>query len=72
VIEPGILLCFPGAHLHASVVNTSRETRFSIGGSNRAPGRRRAAPNLDGVAPRVPLEWFRRIPDAAPLPAPTG
>ena len=30
VIEPGDLLCFSGAHLHASVPNTSAEARISV------------------------------------------
>jgi hypothetical protein len=75
VIEPRDLLCFSGAHLHASVPNTSGETRFSVEVrtvllDDIVAGR--GAPNLDGRAPRVPLEWFRRIPDGAPLPAPAG
>jgi hypothetical protein len=75
VIEPRDLLCFSGAHLHASVPNTSGQTRFSVEVrtvllDDIVAGR--GAPNLDGRAPRVPLEWFRRIPDGALLPAPAG
>jgi hypothetical protein len=70
VVEPGDLLCFSGAHLHASVPNTSAETRFSfevrtVGGDDLRAGR--GAPNLDGEAPHTPFEWFRRIPDGAVL-----
>jgi hypothetical protein len=70
VIEPGDLLCFSGAHLHASVPNTSRKARYSVElrtvniddfTSNRG------APALDGRAPRVPIEWFRSITDGSPL-----
>jgi hypothetical protein len=70
VIEPGDLLCFSGAHLHASVPNTSSEARFSIEvRSVNADDLRsgRGAPNLDGHAPRVPFEWFERITDRSPL-----
>jgi hypothetical protein len=70
VIEPGDLLCFSGAHLHASVPNTSAETRCSVelrtvNVDDVAAGR--GAPNLDGRAPRVPHHWFRSMADGAPL-----
>jgi hypothetical protein len=75
VIEPRDLLCFSGAHLHASVPNTSAKPRFSVEvrtvlRDDIVAGH--GAPNLDGRAPHVPLEWFRRIPDGALLPAPAG
>jgi hypothetical protein len=75
VIEPGDLFCFSGAHLHASVPNTTSEARFSVEVrtvfvDDLVSGR--AAPNLDGRAPRIPLEWFRRIRDGAALPASVG
>jgi hypothetical protein len=62
VIEPGDLLCFSGAHLHASVPNTSAEARVSlelrtVNVDDREGGR--GAPDLDGRAPRVPLYWFK-------------
>jgi hypothetical protein len=70
VIEPGDLLCFSGAHLHASVPNVSGETRCSV--ELRTVNiddfrRNRGAPALDGQAPMVPLEWFRSMTDGAPL-----
>lgn len=72
VIEPGDLLCFSGAHLHASVPNTTGVARFSVevrtaDGGDAAEGR--GAPNLDGEAPRVPLDWFRHVHDGSPLMA---
>jgi hypothetical protein len=70
VIEPGDLLCFSGAHLHASVPNVSDSTRFSVElrTVNRDDVRRgRGAPNLDGRAPRVPREWFRSMEGGSPL-----
>jgi hypothetical protein len=72
VLEPGDLLCFSGAHLHASVPNTSTETRYSVelrtvNIDDFTSGR--GAPALDGRAPRVPLGWFRSMTDGSPLGA---
>lgn len=73
VIKPGDLLCFSAAHLHASRPNRTGRTRLSIdtrivdGGDVQAG---RGAANVDGGAPRVAWEWFRRVTDGAPLPAP--
>ena len=70
VIEPGDLLCFSGAHLHASVPNTTDQPRCSV--ELRTVNRDdleagRAAPNLDGSAPVTPLEWFHSMVDGTPL-----
>jgi len=72
VIEPGDLLCFSGAHLHASVPNTTGVARFSVevrtvDTGDAADGR--GAPNLDGEAPRVASGWFHHVGDGMPLPA---
>jgi hypothetical protein len=72
VIEPGDLLLFSGAHLHASVPNTTGVARFSIevrtaDAGDTAGGR--GAPNVDGEAPRVAAGWFRHVDDGTPLPA---
>ena len=70
VIEPGDMLCFSGAHLHASVPNTSGLPRFSVEARTVAASdvrRRRGAPNVDGAAPHVPLHWFKRMTDGASL-----
>jgi hypothetical protein len=72
VIEPGDLLCFSGAHLHASVSNTTGVARFSVeartvDAEDAANGR--GAPNVDGEAPRVALDWFRHADDGTPLSA---
>jgi Phytanoyl-CoA dioxygenase (PhyH) len=71
VIEPGDLLCFSGAHLHASVPNVSEQTRVSVElrTVNLDDAGGRGAPNLDGYAPRLPLEWFRSMVDGSPLRA---
>jgi hypothetical protein len=70
VIEPGDLLCFSGAHLHASVPNVSDRARVSVelrtvNVHDLAHGR--GAPDIDGHAPHVPLEWFRSMEDGSPL-----
>ena len=72
VIEPGDFLCFSGAHLHASVPNVSGQTRCSVelrtvNADDIAHGR--GAPDLDGRAPIVPLEWFRSMEDGSALRA---
>lgn len=66
VIEPGDVLVFSGAHLHASVPNASGAARFSL--ELRSMDVRDAsegigAPNVDGAAPRVAWHWFRRLDD---------
>jgi hypothetical protein len=70
VIEPGDFLCFSGAHLHASVPNVSGQTRCSVElrtvNADDIAGNR-GAPDLDGGAPMVPLEWFRSMWDGSPL-----
>jgi hypothetical protein len=70
VIEPGALLCFSGAHLHASIPNSTDVARFNI--ETRTVSlddliAHRGAPDLDHAAPRRPLEWFTRIDDGAAL-----
>jgi hypothetical protein len=69
-LEAGDLLCFSGAHLHASVPNTSGLTRFSmemrtVCVDDMRAGR--AAPNVDGAAPRVATSWFRSLTDGSRL-----
>jgi len=72
VIEPGDLLCFSGAHLHASVPNDTGVARLSVevrtvDAGDEADGR--GAPNLDGEAPRVARDWFRQVRDGTLLSA---
>jgi hypothetical protein len=73
VIDPGDLLCFSGAHLHASVPNVSDRTRVSaelrtVNLDDVTQGR--GAPEIDGQAPQTPLEWFRSMADGSPLRRP--
>lgn len=70
VIEPGDLLCFSAAHLHASTINTSALARFSIEArtvslEDLRYGRR--APNIDGLASGCQLKWFHRLTDEASI-----
>lgn len=63
-IEPGDLLCFSGAHLHASVPNTTDRTRLSwelrtVNGDDVAAGR--GAPNVDGSPVRTTYQLFRGL-----------
>jgi hypothetical protein len=73
VIEPGDLLCFSGAHLHASVPNSTGVARFSVEvrtvDARDAAEAGRSAPNVDGEAPRVANDWFRHVVDGTPLTA---
>lgn len=68
--DPGTLIAFSAAHLHASVPNTTEEARFScetrtvsIDDLRRGAG----VPMIDG-APKAPaLQWFRRLGGRRPL-----
>ena len=68
VIEPGDLLCFSGAQLHASRPNRTGRTRLSLDtriferGDARAG---RGAVNVDGRAPRVAWDWFHPLQNPA-------
>lgn len=70
VIQPGDVLLFSGAHLHATVPNSSGIPRFSVELrtvtlDDVLAGR--GAPNVDGAAPHVPWGWFRSVEDRTPL-----
>lgn len=61
---PGDLFCFSGAHLHASVPNTTELTRLSfetrtVNRSDMAEGS--GAPNVDGSAPFMTPQIFRHL-----------
>lgn len=61
---PGDLLCFSGAHLHASVPNTTNLTRLSfetrtVNRSDMTAGL--GAPNVDGFAPYMTPHIFRHL-----------
>ena len=70
VIDPGDMLCFSGAHLHASAANVSGSARFSI--ESRTVNsddlrHNRAAPNIDCQAQQVMFAWFRHMASNEPL-----
>ena len=73
LIDPGDLLCFSGAHLHASRPNRTGRVRVSVDSRTvdladiRAG---RGAANVDGRAPRVGRDWFHRVSDGARLAEP--
>ncbi len=70
VVQPGELLLFSGAHLHASVPNDSGRARFSLElrSVDREDFQRGVgAPNVDGDAPHAGLHWFRGLHDNQPL-----
>jgi len=76
LLEPGELLCFSAAHLHASAPNRTGRTRFSVEARTVSLGdleAGRAAPNVDGCGRAARLEWFRSLADGTRLaPAPEG
>lgn len=63
-LVPGDLLCFSGAHLHASVPNTTRRTRLSfesrtVNGMDALAAR--GAPNTDGCARWATYQVFKHL-----------
>ena len=63
LIEPGSLLAFSAAHLHASAADAPGLCRFSIDTRSAWADDVRAgrgAPNVDGSMRRVHWEWFSR------------
>ena len=69
VIEPGDLLCFSGAHVHAGVPNSAGVVRFSVEVRTVDVADHHGAPNVDGEAPRVAKDWLCHVDDGTPLTA---
>ena len=70
LIAPGDLLCFSGAHLHASRPNRTGRIRVSVDSRTVDLADLRAgqgAVDVDGRAPRDGRDWFHRVSDGAPL-----
>lgn len=72
VVEPGTLVAFSAAHLHASVANTTDHARFSceirtISLDDERAGR--GAPNIDGGAVNPAFSWFHRLGNGEKLSA---
>jgi len=64
MLNPGDILSLASTHLHASVPNTTKSTRFSV--EMRSVNKRdialnRAAPNVDNAASTPMYQWFRHI-----------
>ncbi len=64
MLEPGDVLSFSSAHLHASVPNTTKATRYSV--EMRSINKHdlesgRAAPNVDNAATTPMYQWFKHI-----------
>lgn len=71
-IEPGDLMAFSGAHLHASAPNTTDRIRFSLELRTVPADDARAgtgAPNVDGSAPRITWQLFKRLSNGDKLGA---
>lgn len=66
MLEPGEVLSFSSAHLHGSVPNTSKQTRFSVEMrtiNDDDLKNNRAAPNVDNKGEESMFGWFKRITD---------
>ena len=66
MLEPGDVLSFSSAHLHGSVPNTSKQTRYSvemrtINQEDLLAGRE--APNIDNAGTEQMYQWFKRVTD---------
>jgi ectoine hydroxylase-related dioxygenase (phytanoyl-CoA dioxygenase family) len=73
--EPGDLLCFSGAHVHAGVPNSSSVARFGVEVRIADAGDvadDHGVPNVDGEAPRVAKDRFRHVDDGTSLTAVVG
>ncbi len=64
ILNPGDVLSFASTHLHASVPNTTKFTRYSVEMRtiNKADlTENREAPNVDNAATTPMYQWFRHI-----------
>ncbi len=64
VLQPGEVLNFASAHLHASVANTTDKTRFSVEMRTVAMSdlqEKRQAPNVDNAGQGEMYQWFKNI-----------
>ena len=71
MIQPGALLGFSAAHLHAGIRDESGRTRFGIDSRSvweRDRRAQRGAPNVDGAPGPEMWQWFDR-PAVAEQPA---
>ena len=64
MLDPGDILSFASAHLHASVPNTTKSTRFSVemrSVNKQDLAHNRAAPNVDNAAKTPMYQWFKNM-----------
>ncbi len=72
VLQPGEVLNFASAHLHASVSNTTDKTRFSVEMRTVAMSdlqEQRQAPNVDNAGQGEMYQWFKNISSKQSLAA---
>lgn len=70
VLEPGDILNFSSAHLHASVPNSTDQIRFSVEMRTiniQDINLNRVAPNLDNAGKEPMYQWFKNIISKQPL-----
>ena len=70
IIEPGQIIAFSGAHLHASIPNATGRTRISVDTRSVSIEDTRAgrgARNVDGHSRWMAPGWFRRVSDGKRL-----
>jgi len=70
LVEPGDIVAFSGAHLHASMPNRTGLTRIStetrtVSLHDLQSGRK--APNIDGAAEGIRYNWFNQVSSGASL-----
>ncbi len=73
LVDPGDIIAFSGAHLHASVPNRTGVTRIStetrtVSLADLEEDRR--APDLDGAAKGVRYNWFSQVSSGESLSEP--
>ena len=64
MLEPGDVLNFASAHLHASAINTTAHTRFSVEMRTIYQpdiAAQRSAPNIDNEGTPAMYQWFKNI-----------
>lgn len=64
LLQPGDVLNFSSAHLHASVPNTSQATRYSVEMRTISTGNlyaKHQAPNVDNKGKKPMYSWYKNI-----------
>jgi hypothetical protein len=69
--DPGSILLFAGAHLHRTIPNTSKKSRYSVDFRTiHAPDvlAGRGAPCIDNLSTGTAIRDFKRVSDRSPVP----